>query len=247
MKTSKETSLTSNSFELNKEALEDKVQDGNSIANRDEYPASNVVALQKSGFKFQLLKQLTEIDRRYKQGVLEYKENIQTYNSEIEKLRNKIALERKSYDEEEKSLLMMEHELLFEMKAYEKLQIKFSGYINSIEELKNDYKDVLDELYYESTLKRKEREVLELLEDIESSELTLLNKELLRLTVLETCEPKEKLLNSLKMALKELEMEKAYFESMGLDKSSHVQLENKSFWRHENSEVVDTIEIDSDK
>lgn len=209
--------------------------------------SSHAIELQKSGFKLQLVEKLTEIDRRYKQGVLEYKENIQSYGIKIEKLNNKIALARESHDKEEKNLLMIEHELLFESRSYRKLQVKFDGYINSIEELQNEYKDVLDEGRYQSTLKQKERKVLELLDDLEVSELTLLNKELLRLNILEIFEPKEELLNSLEKALKELEREKAYFEFVGLDKVSTAQLENKIFWGQDNSEVVDTIEVDSDK
>jgi len=50
-------------------------------------------------------------------------------------------------------------------------------------------------------------------------------------------------LKSLKVALKELELEKRYFESMGLQKVSSVQLENKSSSMEKLTEVVDTVEI----
>lgn len=247
MKTSKETSSNSNGFELNKEELEDKSQDEKSIDEEAQAQSTNIVEFQKSGFKLQLVEKLSEIDRRYKQGVLEYKENIQAYNIEIEKLKNEITFERESCDKEEKSLLMMEHEILFENKAYDKLQIKFSAYINSIEELKYEYKDVLDEVRYKSTLKRKEKELFELLDDLEVVELSLLNKELLRLNILKTLNPKQEELKNLELTLKELEMKKSYFESMGLHKVSNVQLENKSFWKDEDSEIVDTVEVENNK
>ncbi|CAA6814674.1 MAG: Unknown protein, partial [uncultured Sulfurovum sp.] len=131
--------------------------------------------------------------------------------------------------------------------AYDKLQVKFSQFINSIEELKSEYKDVLDEVRYEVTLKRKEKELFEFLDEIEVSELTLLNKELERLNRLEFFEPKQMKVKKLKIELKELEMEKSYFESMGLHKVANVQLENKKFWESASIEVVDTIEIDHEK
>ena len=239
MNASKEATSNSNDFESSEEALVDDFQ--------DDSQSTSMVALQKSGFKLQLVEKLTEIDKRYKQGVQEYKESIQAYNIEIEKLRNQIALESEYCVKEEKSLLMIEHELRFESKAYENLQVKFSGLINPIEELQSDYKDVLDAVRYESTLKRKEKELFECLEDIELAELTLLNKELERLNIFEQVEPKQIQLKKLKMTLKEVEMQKAYFESMGLHKVSSVQVENKNFWKGSSSEVVDTVEIENDK
>jgi hypothetical protein len=187
----------------------------------DEKDSNRIFELQKSSFKLQLVKKLAEIDSNYKQRVFKYKEQIQVYNIEIEKLKNKISIASTSYNKEEKILLMIEYELLFENKAYDSLQIKFSTYVNMIEE----------------------KELSILLDDIEVIELSLLNKELLRLNTLEIVEPKQLTLESLEMALKELEMNKAYFESMGLDKVSILQVENEDFWKQDNNEIVDTVEV----
>ena len=67
--------------------------------------------------------------------------------------------------------------------------------------------------------------------------------------MLESVEPKQRNLKKTTLDLKELEMEKAYFESIGLHKVSSVQVENKSFWGEESSEseIVDTIEIENNK
>ena len=212
-------------------------------SKNDENSTGNITKFQKNGLNLQLIEKLTEIDRGYKQEVLEYKENIQAYNIEIEKLKNQIVNESESCEKEEKNLLMIEHELLFENKAYDKLQVKCSGFINSIEELQNDYKDILDEAQYASTLKRKEKELFECLDDIELFEISLLNKELERLNLLESLEPKQMQLKRVQIALKEIEMEKTYFESMGLHKISSIQLENKSISKEELPDVVDTVEI----
>ena len=233
------------------EPVEDALASNEFGWNKDESDNTNhnmnLVEVEKNGFKLQLIHQLNEIDRRYKNGVLEYKENIQTYNIELEKLKNQIILEHEYCDKEEQKILIIEHELLFESKIYDKLQVKFLGHINLIEELKSEYKDVLDEVRYEVTLKRKEKELITFLDDIEVSELTLLKKELERLNILEYFEPRQMQLKKMKIALKELEMKKSYFESMGLHKVSDVQLENKDFWKNKSKEVVDTIEIDYDK
>jgi len=215
------------------------------LIKNDKSTTSPVSELQKSGFKLQLVEKLREIGRYYQEGVFEYKESIQAYNIEIEKLKEKITTQSASCDIEEKNLLMIEHELVFENRAYDKLQVKCLGFLNSIEELQTEYKGILDEAHYNATLKRKERELFESLDDIELSELSLLKKELERLNFLEVFEPKQLELKRLKLALKELEMEKNYFESMGLNKVSSVQLENKSFWSENPSEIVDTVEIES--
>ena len=189
----------------------------------DENNNSFFLELQKNSFKLQLVKKIAEVGNNYKQRVLEYKKSIQTYNIEIEKIKNKIVIAAASCNVEEKKLLMIEHELLFESKAYDSLQIKFSTYVDLI----------------------KENELSSLLDDIEVVELSLLNKELLRLNMLEIIEPKQVALKSLEIALKELEMDKAYFESIGLDKVSNFELENKSFLKQDSSEIVDTVEVDA--
>jgi len=214
-----------------------------SLVKAGENSSSNISEIQNGDFKLQLVEKLTEIDRHYKEGVFQYKESIQAYNIEIEKLKNQIDSEREYCDKEEKNLLMIDHELLFESKAYDKLQVKFAGFLNSIEELQNDYKDILEESQYTSTLKRKEKELFECLDDIELFEISLLNKELERLNLLESLEPKQVQLKRVKTALKELEMEKTYFESMGLHNVSSIQLENKSLSKEELTDVVDTVEI----
>jgi len=214
-----------------------------SLVKATESSTSNISEIQKGDFKLQLVEKLAEIDRHYKEGVYKYKESIQAYNIEIEKLKNQIVSESEYCDKEEKNLLMIDHELLFESKAYDKLQVKFSGFLNSIEELQDDYKDILDEAQYKATLKRKEKELFECLDDIEIFEISLLNKELERLNLLESFEPKQIQLKRVKIALKELEMKKTYFESMGLHKVSSIQLENKSLSKEELSDVVDTVEI----
>jgi len=230
MKTAEETSATKQT----------------ALTKNDESLRTPITELQKSGFKLHLVEKLTEVGRHYQEGVFEYKESLQAYNIEIEKLKSKIENESLACDVEEKNLLMIEHELVFENRAYDKLQVKCTGFLNSIEELQTEYKDILDETHYNATLKRKERELFDCLDDVEHSEISLLNKELERLNFLEAFEPKQLELKRLKLALKELEMEKSHFESMGLHKVSSVQLENKNFWNDNSSEIVDTVEIESE-
>jgi len=200
--------------------------------------------LQKSGLELELVEKLAEIGRDYQEGVLEYKESLQAYNREIEKLKNHIETQRELCDKEEKNLLMIEHELVFENKAYDALQVKCTGFLNSLEELQLEYKDILDEADYRATVKRKEKELFDCLDEIELAEISLLKKELERLNFLESFEPKQLELKRLKRALKELEMEKNHFESMGLHRVSTLQLD-KSVGSKASSEIVDTVEIES--
>jgi len=202
-------------------------------------------ALQKSGLELELVEKLAEIGREYQEGVFEYKESLQAYNREIEKLKNQIATQSELCDKEEKNLLMIEHELLFETKAYDALQVKCTGFLNSLEELQMEYKDILEEADYRATVKRKEKELFDCLDEIELAEISLLKKELERLNFLESFEPKQLELKRLQTALKELEMEKNHFESMGLHRVSTLQLDKRSAGSEASSEIVDTVEIES--
>lgn len=251
-KSSTETASSSsntNGFELKENEITEQYDKNISAeisnSSKNENKETTFLAVQENGFKLQLVHKLNEIDSLYRQGVTEYKESIQRYNIEIEKFKYKIDEAREVCIEKEKKLLEVENRVAFESKTYEKLQAKALEKISSIVELQDEYRVVLDEEDYKKSLQRKENELLDCLDDIESVELILLNIELENLNLLELLEPKRRDLTELTLLLKEIEMEKAHFESMGLHKVANVQLENKNFWNEGSTEIVDTIEIES--
>ena len=196
--------------------------------------------LHQSNIKVELASKIKEIDKLYQEGVIEYTESIYRYNIEIEKIRNEIAVTQGKNKKAETALLDIERSIEYQEQSLVGLHQKFIQKTSSIVELKTEYKDSLQENLYQSTLKRKEREIYELVDEIEEVELSFLNKELQRINLEELLEPKRTLLEELNRSLKELELEKSYFESTGLQKISRSNIEQKALEHLDKKSFVDT-------
>jgi len=177
---------------------------------------------------------IAEIDNYYRQGTLAYAEGLSRYKVEIAKLINSIEKAVNEKHKEEKSLLEAEQELAIDVRMLERLQDDFMQKLHSIEELKTEYKDVLDEAEYIKLLTGKKIELYKVQDSIEELELTHLSHELERINNLEILEPKRREIDSLKESLKELELEKEHFASTKIH-----QLPEFGFANDEN-DVVDT-------
>lgn len=203
-----------------------------------------VVPLESTALKMSIISKIKEIDDLYKKGVLEYSQSIHRYNIEIETLKNEIESESKKNEKEFRTLFASESILEYEIKSYDTLHHKLIQKIDSIVELKVDYKNVLEASAYESQLKRKTLEMEELLFEIEEKELALLNIELERINLKNVADKKEERSEELLLSLKTLELEKGYFESTQLHKISYFKSEPL---RLEPASIVDTVVMNDDK
>ena len=180
-----------------------------------------------------------EIMEEYQNGLIEYKESIRKQSKEIKRLRDKIELLREEIAKEQSEILKAETELEFENRDYEELNHLFTQQVNSIEELRNHYKEVIDKEKYETLLESKKRELTLLLDKIEIREIALLKSELQRLNMVGSLEPKRKQLEEFKATLQELEMEKEHFEI------SMLPQQFAGGKRGSDSNIVDTVLIES--
>ena len=179
-----------------------------------------------------------EILEEYQNGVIEYKEGIRKQSREIKRLRDEIESLKEDISKEERLILKAETQQEFENKDYEALNHLFTQLINSIEELRSNYKEVIDEQKYDSIYKSKKRELTLLLDKIEIRELSLLKSELQRLNMVGLLEPKLKQLNALKATLQEIEVEKEHFEISMIPQHLPRSKKKSDF-------VVDTVVLES--
>jgi len=196
--------------------------------------------LHQSSIKIELASKIKEIDDLYQKGVIEYSESINRYNIELEKLRNEITITQEKSKKSENTLGNIEKSIEYQEQSLVALHQKFVQKTNSILELKTEYKDALDAQLYNATIKRKERDIFELIDEIEEMELSFLNKELQRINLEELLEPKRSLLEELNRNLKELELEKSYFESTGLQRLSRSNIEQQALEHLNKKDFVDT-------
>jgi hypothetical protein len=243
-------------FEEDKETLKTeketiKIDDNSSIDEveviekdsahiRGEKEVSNsLIPLESSDIRMNTLLKIKEIDLLYKKGMNQYTQSIHRYNIEIEKLKIEVELENKKNEKEEKILFTIESILNHECKLFETLQHKFTQKAEAFIELRDEYKESLDEHIYREKYIRKENELFVVIDEIEEKELSLLNQELEKINLSNILVKKLRRVEELERSLKELELEKGYFESTGLNQISNLQLEEKP-----SNTIVDTIIMD---
>jgi len=207
--------------------------------NDREQVSNKLVSLDDTAMKMSIISKITEIDRLYKKGVIQYTETVHRYNIEIEKLKSEIELESKKNSEEQRVLFSVESILEYECKLFESLHHKFTQKMESLIELREEYKESLEESIYNEKFSRKERELFICIDEIEEKEIALLNQELEKINLSNILGKKLKKVEELTRSLKELELEKSYFESTGLNQISNLKIEHQT-----PNEVVDTVIMD---
>jgi len=209
---------------------ESNTEHSTSLVEVSEYKDSKIenmeLQLKENSLKMEFISKIQEIDSIYQQGASKYTGTIQQYNLEIEQLKSEINLKNSKNKKEEKELLDVENELNYTSRQFEALHNKFNQKLHSINELSTEYKEILGEIKYKETLERKEREIFEIVDEIEELELIFLKHELQRINIAAILLKKQKEVEELEVKLKEIELKKSYYESIGLKKVTPLQLEN---------------------
>jgi len=186
---------------------------------------------------------IEQIHHGYAKGIIDYQETIFKYNSEIEKLKSQIKLEKKKISKEKELLIAIQHEILYENKTFDTLHHDFEEKIKSIKELKFEYKETMEISKYKEILKRKQRELDEILDKIEDKEIFFLNKELERVNLEEKLQPKQDNIITLENYLNEIENKKKHFEHTGLNKPLNLRIKNEITSKKENIEDAEITDI----
>jgi len=168
-----------------------------------------------------------EIEKHYRDGIIAYSEGMSRYVLETSKLKASINTEKKLIEKDEAALLLLERQVGYDEKLLQKYNNNFSKKIHSIQELNREYKEILDNEEYLKLDKRKLHELQEILDEIEELEMTVLLRELERVNLLLKLEPKRRIILALERELKELELDKAYFESTKLQQIALISNKEK--------------------
>ncbi len=214
-----------------------------SIVSTESLSPSHLIAF---NMEKRLFSTINELDRLYKEGIRAYSETLQRYNVDIEKLKNEIDVKEKDVAKAERELIADETLIEYESKNFEKSHNELTKQIASLGELVDEYKTVLSKEEYRKKVASKKRILLDLLEEISEKESLLLNKELERLNHYGQHQERKKVVEKLHNELKELELEKGYFESTELQKITSLRGDGLSSESVESlPEVVETEVIKS--
>jgi len=201
---------------------------------------------EESNEAYRALKIISQINNLYTKGVVDYQNTISNYNIEIYKLKNKIELKTKEIAKEKEHLTTIENELFYESKTFDTLDYDFEQKINSIKDLKFEYKSIMSSDKYDEVLKRKHRELDEILDKIEDKERLLLNKELERLNLEEEeLKPKQDVIEVLNSSLYDMENEKKHFEFLGLNKTLNPNTDGKNTLYMQEMKLIEENVIDN--
>ena len=213
------------------------------VVNGEGSSSNNLVAF---NMQKKLFSTINELDRLYKENISAYGETLQRYNVDIEKLKNEIVTKERDVAKAERALIADETLIEYESKNFEKLHNELSKQIALLSELADEYKSLLSKEEYAKKITLKKRALLETLEEISEKECLLLNKELERLNHFSHYQERKKSLEQLESELKELELEKSYFESTELQKITSLKGDGLSSETLETlPEVVETEVIDA--
>lgn len=214
------------------------------VVSSEGASSNNLVAF---NMQKRLFSTINELDRRYKENISAYSETLQRYNVDIEKVKNEIMNKEKDVTKAERALIADETLIEYESKNFEKLHNELSKEIALLSELADEYKVLLSEEEYQKKVTLKKRALVEILEEISEKERLLLNKELERLNHFSHYQEQQKLFEQLQSELKELELEKNYFESTELQKITSLKGKGLSSETLEAlPKVVETEIIDSE-
>lgn len=175
----------------------------------------------------------------YLKGLSVYAEKIKEYTLKIEKLKNQINYYAKQNEDEEQQLQEIENEISFDDKLLERLNNNLLVKIESRVLLKDELENIEDKSYVR-IFERTKKELLAMIDEIETLEIAVLKKELTRLNMVSKLEPKKSKIEELKGYLKEFELEKEHYEHTKIYQIPQLGLTETQTEESEVEQVIDT-------
>ncbi len=179
-----------------------------------------------------------EVYSQFSQNTLSFAEAEAKHSQKVSNTKNTIDRKKRELQPLHNDLQDVKTKIAVSESDYENLHHKFDKQIYSLELLKYEYKESMEESKYCEAYQGKERKLKRLLDEIEQKEMELLNRERDRLDKAEEMEPMLQALKEHEIALKYLEEEHRNLISAGLLKLGNPQIENKN--SNETGEVIET-------
>jgi len=175
----------------------------------------------------------------YLKGLSVYAKKIKEYTLKIEKLKHKINNYAKQNEYAEQQLQEIENEIAFDDKLLERLNTDLLVKIESRVLLKDELETIEDKSYLK-IFERTNKELLTMIDEIETLEIVMLKKELNRLNMVSKLEPKKSKIEELEGYLKEFELEKEHYERTKIYEIPQLGLSEIQTEESEVEEVIDT-------
>ncbi|CAA6820047.1 MAG: Unknown protein [uncultured Sulfurovum sp.] len=203
---------------------------------------SNLTQTNHTEDKLTLLAQ--KIDNTYREGLSIYTDTIANYTLEIEEIKSQINIEKELKEPTETKLRAIQKEKDHEERFLQKLNEVFTQKVHSIDELKTQYVDLMDDSSYSKILKQKENELKLALDELEEVELTLLQQELECINLQTALAPKQQSIIQLEEKLKKIELKKEYYALKNLQQLPQLALETND---EITTEVIEKEEVETNK
>lgn len=174
-------------------------------------------------------------------NIIGYVEKKANYDEEIKNITYTIKEKEKELQPLEMELNSIKITIVSLQDAYDELGRRFEVLVKSMSELRFEHKGDLDPQKYAEKYGRKNRELIELIDDISNKELQLLEKERERLNKIEEINPLMIDLKKTKKVKDILENSREKFLTVGILEIGNLQLENRNI---DTSNTEDIIDVD---
>jgi chromosome segregation ATPase len=191
------------------------MSDSSSIETAQEVVPVTPLEAKDTNDKEQLFQSVSlvirEVENRYREGLLAYMDAIARFEEEIGMLEGKISRLKALSAPDEAKLSLHAEEVRVEERMLERLNAELLQKIATYEAFLNEYADMVDEAATAKVKRTKSREIVMLHDEIEESELKLLQIELERINLIEKLEPIRQEIRHLEGLKSELERKKKHF------------------------------------
>jgi chromosome segregation ATPase len=171
---------------------------------------------------------MAEVKNSIDKATLNYATILKEYAIKISQVKEQIKLQESKTEVFENRLKILVQDIDYEIRLLKRLNDSFVKKADIIEEFQVEFEDTLDEDKFKTLHRRKIKDMIQLTDEIEEVEQTLLEKELQRLNLLDELEPYQNRLEELQQELSSLELEKDHYESIQIHNLSNITHKDES-------------------
>jgi chromosome segregation ATPase len=165
---------------------------------------------------------MAQVKNSLDKATLEYATKLKEYAISISQLKDQIKLQEQKTQNYTAKLDNVTQDIEYETRLLKRLNDSFVKKAEMIEEFKVEFEETIEKAEYDKLHKRKLKDMIQLEDEIEEVEQTLLEKELDRLNILSDLEPFNATLEEMRAKLLALELEKEHFESLQIHNLSNI-------------------------
>jgi len=179
---------------------------------------------------------MAQVKNSLDKATLEYGTKLKEYAISISQLKEQIKVQEQKTNTYRVKFDNIAQDIEYETRLLKRLNDSFVKKAEMIEEFNVEFEGKIEKTEYDKLHKRKLKDMIQLEDEIEEVEQTLLEKELDRLNILSDLEPFNATLEEMRAKLLALELEKEHFESLQIHNLSNITNQTQDI---KDVEVVD--------